>query len=112
LPKAGRVYVVSKRDNVATALDTISPGTVSVLGDADIHELTLFTALEKGHKAALCDIPKGADIIKYGAVIGVAASCIRAGEWVHVHNISSLYDMRSAAAIDPRTGKVTDTKYE
>jgi altronate hydrolase len=40
-----------------------------------------------GHKVAVVDIPKGSAIIKYGQSIGKAARDIRAGEWVHTHNI-------------------------
>ena len=40
-----------------------------------------------GHKAALCDIPEGAPVIKYGNVIGYAKCDIHEGDWVHVHNV-------------------------
>lgn len=40
-----------------------------------------------GHKKALRDIPKGQPVIKYGQPIGVASRDIRAGEWVHSHNL-------------------------
>ncbi|MBQ4639868.1 MAG: altronate dehydratase [Clostridia bacterium] len=42
-----------------------------------------------GHKIALTDIPKGEKIIKYGNPIGRAACDIRAGEWVHSHNLKT-----------------------
>ena len=40
-----------------------------------------------GHKAALCDIPEGSPVIKYGNVIGYAKCDIHEGDWVHVHNV-------------------------
>jgi altronate hydrolase len=40
-----------------------------------------------GHKIAAADIAKGSAVIKYGQPIGKAARDIRAGEWVHAHNI-------------------------
>lgn len=40
-----------------------------------------------GHKKALRDIPKGQPVIKYGQPIGVASRDIRAGDWVHSHNL-------------------------
>ncbi len=46
-------------------------------------------SLETGHKLALCDIEKGADIIKYGYPIGYATENIREGESVHSHNMKT-----------------------
>ena len=45
--------------------------------------------LETGHKIAVCDIAKGADIIKYGYPIGIATADIKAGESVHSHNMKT-----------------------
>ena len=39
--------------------------------------------------AALTDIPAGRPVVKYGEVIGLATQCIRAGDLVHLHNVSS-----------------------
>ena len=43
-----------------------------------------------GHKIALEDIPQGSPIVKYGHTIGAASCPIRAGEYVHVHNLEAL----------------------
>ena len=45
--------------------------------------------LETGHKIALYDIKKGADIIKYGYPIGYAAENIEKGKIVHSHNMKT-----------------------
>lgn len=45
--------------------------------------------LETGHKIALCDIPEGADIIKYGFPIGYATENISKGDSVHSHNMKT-----------------------
>ena len=45
-----------------------------------------------GHKQALRDIPVGDCVIKYGQIIGRATQDIRAGEWVHTHNLCSHLD--------------------
>ena len=45
--------------------------------------------LETGHKIALYDIEKGADIIKYGYPIGFATESIKKGESVHSHNMKT-----------------------
>ena len=42
-----------------------------------------------GHKIALQDIAAGEAVVKYGWPIGTASRAIRAGEWVHVHNLKS-----------------------
>ena len=43
-----------------------------------------------GHKLALIDIPQGANIVKYGEVMGRATQVIPAGTHAHIHNIESL----------------------
>lgn len=45
--------------------------------------------LRTGHKIALCDIPKGTDIIKYGYPIGCATENIKEGDPVHSHNMKT-----------------------
>lgn len=45
--------------------------------------------LETGHKIALCDIPKGTDVIKYGYPVGCATEDIKEGDSVHSHNIKT-----------------------
>ena len=45
--------------------------------------------LKTGHKIALCDIEKDADIIKYGYPIGYATENIKKGENVHSHNMKT-----------------------
>jgi len=44
---------------------------------------------QAGHKLAARDIKCGEQIIKYGYPIGVATTDIKAGEWVHTHNLKS-----------------------
>lgn len=45
--------------------------------------------LENGHKYAICDIPKGENIIKYGNPIGYATEDIKKGQHVHTHNVKT-----------------------
>ncbi len=42
-----------------------------------------------GHKIALRDIARGERVVKYGCPIGIATADIRAGEWVHSHNLKT-----------------------
>ena len=53
-----------------------------------------------GHKIALCEIPQGGAVIKYGQVIGRATKPIRAGEWVHSHNLRSHLDEEPSYTYD------------
>ena len=46
-------------------------------------------AVPAGHKKALVDIKKGDPIIKYGNPIGLATEDIKAGDWVHTHNLKT-----------------------
>ena len=75
-------------DNVATALKDLPAGYrlkadngLSVVADV---------AIPSGHKIALCDIALAGVVIKYGKVIGKTTTSIKAGELVHVHNVTSL----------------------
>ena len=45
--------------------------------------------LKTGHKIAICDIDKGADVIKYGYPIGYATENIKKGDAVHSHNMKT-----------------------
>jgi altronate dehydratase len=79
------IIVISEADNVATALEPLSPGTV-LNGAAS---LTVRDAIPRGHKIALRLIPAGSSVMKYGSPIGVAIADIPPGAHVHTHNVSS-----------------------
>lgn len=74
--------VINERDNVGVAL----------LGDEKI---------PSGHKFALRDIKAGEFVIKYGEIIGRATSDIKAGEWVHTHNLKSHLDESVSYSYEP-----------
>ena len=77
-------------DNVAVALHDMAAGDM-VDGVGTI----LKQAVPAGHKIAVNPIAKGSPIIKYGHLIGSAASPIGAGEHVHVHNVYLQEQVRS-----------------
>ena len=54
--------------------------------------LTASGEIPAGHKYALRDIQKDEYIVKYGEIIGRATEKIKAGEWVHTHNVKSHLD--------------------
>lgn len=71
---------LNQLDNVAIALKSLKKGDVA-LG------VTVIEDIGVGHKFATADIKKGEPVIKYASHIGIASCDIKAGEWVHVHNI-------------------------
>jgi len=77
---------INEKDNVAVALDTINEGEIV---SADSFSIRALEKIEKGHKIALCDIKQGENIIKYGFPIGHATADIKAGQWVHSHNVKT-----------------------
>jgi altronate hydrolase len=79
------VIIINAKDNVAVALADIKKGMQAVLADGACIEAS--TDIPYSHKIALFDITMGADIIKYGELIGGAKTDIKKGEWVHTHNI-------------------------
>lgn len=73
-------------DNVAVAVVPLAKGT-----ELTVDGITVTTSsdIPMGHKIALQDIPEGVDIVKYGYHIGHAKTLIKAGDWVHSHNVQS-----------------------
>jgi len=83
---------IDERDNVATVTSDASRGeTVEALSPegAIIVTAKALDDIPFGHKVALTDLDMGDRIVKYGEVIGTATRPIRAGEWVHTHNVES-----------------------
>jgi hypothetical protein len=107
-----RCFKVNPADNVATLLDDVEQAgaRVQLLGDND-RFLESLEPISMGHKIALTDIAPGESVVKFGVAIGHASRAIRAGQWVHLHNLTSNFDERSQT-LDVHTGAATDTKYE
>ena len=77
---------INDNDNVIVALNPIPAGTEITVG-----ALTVKAAEEipAGHKMALCEIPAGGEVIKYGFRIGNAKEDIHVGQWIHTHNVKT-----------------------
>jgi hypothetical protein len=103
-------FVIDTRDNVATALMSLHPGTVRLTGDAPAPTMEAAEEIPDGHKLALRLIHPGDAIVKYGVVIGEATQEIPAGTWVHLHCMKSLVDERSSH-LDLHTGAPLDIEY-
>ncbi|MDD2342501.1 MAG: altronate dehydratase family protein [Tolumonas sp.] len=80
------VIKIHPTDNVAVALADLPEGQ---LIEVDGKSITLCSAIARGHKLALCDLPAQAQVIKYGLPIGHTRTAISAGEHVHNHNIAT-----------------------
>ncbi len=78
--------VISDRDNVATALETLEAGRRVSIGEI---QLVVRERIPHGHKVALTGIAAGQPVIKYGSPIGLASADIEAGAHVHTHNVAS-----------------------
>ena len=62
--------------------------------------------LTNGHKYALCDIPCGENIIKYGNPIGHAVTDIKKGEHIHTHNMKTNLSGVIEYTYTPRRGEL------
>lgn len=81
---------INENDKVIVALKTIPAGeTVTVDVQGEKKQITALEEIPAGHKMAICDIPAGDEVIKYGYRIGNAKENIRAGAWVHTHNLKT-----------------------
>lgn len=84
-----KIYRIHRKDNVAVALESLRKGESVEAGSGAI---MLRSDVPEGHKVALRDIPKGADVVKYGFPIGIASQNISSGDWVHTHNTATRLD--------------------
>ena len=73
-------------DKVAVALRPLSAGTEISVGGVTV---TLAEDIPQGHKFALTDLGEGEPVIKYGYPIGVTKEPVKAGQWIHVHNMKT-----------------------
>jgi altronate dehydratase small subunit len=84
-----RAIVLHRADNVATLIDAGATGETCHLQGEAAGELRLLQDVPFGHKVCIRDVRSGAEVLKYGQVIGRAAAAIRAGEHAHAHNVAS-----------------------
>ena len=93
-------------DLVAVALAPLPAGATIQLAGSSV---TLLEDIPQGHKFALVYIPKGEQIIKYGAPIGTATEDIPAGAWVHTHNVRTGLGEVLDYSYDPRNTPLVPT---
>lgn len=75
--------IVDDKDNVATLLQDFKKGQ-------ELAGVLLQEDISSGHKVALKDIKEKEEIIKYAQAIARASKDIKAGQWVHTHNIEGI----------------------
>lgn len=85
-----KAVIMKPTDNVCTVVGEAHKGMVitSCIEDRK-YVVKLLDDIPFAHKFALVDIKKGDAIRKYGEIIGIASQPIKAGEYVHVHNLES-----------------------
>lgn len=81
-----QVLRLREADNTAVALRPLEPGERVFFPGG---EITAAEPVPAGHKLALCPIPCGAPVVKYGFPIGKASRDIESGQWIHTHNLVS-----------------------
>lgn len=86
LPTAENAVIhLNPADNIAVARVPLSPGQLlRVAGRA----ITVEDSIPAGHKVALDAISSGADIVRYGQLMGRAKVRIEPGRHVHTHNVA------------------------
>ena len=84
-----RAIVLNDKDTVATLIEAGRAHEACPLQGARPGSVHLLADVPFGHKVAIKDMAAGADVVKYGQVIGATTAPIKTGEHVHVHNVGS-----------------------
>jgi altronate hydrolase len=71
-------------DNVCVAARALAAGESIVVAG---REVVVREPIKQGHKLAIIPLAQGASVSKYGQHIGEATQSIKAGDWVHAHNL-------------------------
>lgn len=80
------VFKINENDNVVVALMDLNKGDIV---EENNNKIVIDEVIKKGHKVAIKDIDEGGNITKYGFPIGHAIKNIKAGQWIHSHNIKT-----------------------
>src|SRR5690606_5123559 len=79
------IIILNAADDVGVVRRSVQAGNPVGHGDLIARDL-----IGRGHKVAIRHIPSGAEVKKYGQVIGVATQDIEPGSHVHLHNLAML----------------------
>lgn len=94
--KAIRIH---EKDNAAVALEPLKCGESFEMPGISVK---IEENIPQGHKFALKDIVKGENVIKYGFPIGHAVTAIKAGQWIHTHNLATNLEGELPYTYDPK----------
>lgn len=101
-------------DNVVTCVKDIAAGEEVVYQKAgELCRLTAEEAIPNCHKIALTDIAEGADVLKYGELIGRTTCAVAKGQLVNHENIYSVprdYDSELVEETDEELPELVPTK--
>lgn len=97
-----RVLLIHPEDNVAVAVQPLTPGeTVEAAG----RKIVVKDPVPAGHKLALRSLARGEDVIKYGHRIGLASAPVGEGAWVHSHNLKTALGGAQTYTYRPAAGE-------
>ena len=83
--------LMDEKDNVVTCVTEVPAGEEVIYRCGE--EYRTVRAIEDipyCHKIALCDLPAGTDVIKYGELIGRTTADVKQGSWVSHENIVTM----------------------
>ena len=84
------VIILHPQDDIAIAKGDLPAGTGVTVNSADgSSPFRTCQSIPSGHKVARHEIAAGAEVRRYGQVIGFAIRLIQQGEHVHTHNLSA-----------------------
>lgn len=91
MSKGTNAMLIHETDTVVTLMEGVQKGQdISWICNGENKSVAALEDIQKYHKAAVCDISAGTQVVKYGENIGRALEDIKAGAWVHTHNLSDL----------------------
>ncbi|MBP3488034.1 MAG: altronate dehydratase [Roseburia sp.] len=99
---------IHENDNVIVALRELEAGESVPVADGTV---TACETIPAGHKMAIRDIAAGAEVVKYGFRIGNAREDIKAGQWVHVHNVKTALGDLLEYTYEPVHADVAETEH-
>jgi altronate hydrolase len=95
-PEPARAIKLKPDDTVAVLIEGVRKGqAVTIIGADQTGAVIAAEGIPCYHKIALSDASAGQRPVRNGIPIGIARTAIRAGAWVHTHNLESAYARRA-----------------
>lgn len=82
---------LNRIDNVAVLTSSVKAGDV-----IDMFGITAAESIPQGHKIALCNLPKGSNVFRYGVNLGKTLVDIKQGGWIN----EKVLDLPEAESLD------------